>query len=369
MKVLVTGTRAPASMDLMRSLIQAGFQVYSADSMTFPLGRFVKGIEQHFTLPKPNRNTQAFINGLKALIIEHSINLVIPTCEEIFFVSQGYEDLSQHTRIFCEPFQKLLQLHNKFAFNQLVHEYGLDAPKSWLLNTHDNKSDLPLEKDLVLKPLFSRFGAHVLLKPPAQVIQDLSLKVPYVAQEFIEGKEYCSYAIAVAGKVVIQSCYHPKYTSGPAAGIYFEPASIKAITQFVSVFCEKYHFSGQIAFDFIVKEKRAYVLECNPRITSGFHFLADSLNWPELLQGIIQSNPTKDKPYMLGLAMTLYGRANFWSNPKMFIKDYKKAQDVLKSFPWLAAKSLLTMANIGLRMIKERKNFHEASTDDIEFNG
>jgi len=27
------------------------------------------------------------------------------------------------------------------------------------------------------------------------------------------------------------------------------------------------------------------------------------------------------------------------------------------------------LANIVVRMIKEKKNFHQASTDDIEFNG
>jgi predicted ATP-grasp superfamily ATP-dependent carboligase len=371
MKVLVTGTRAPASMDILRSLLKAGYEVYSADSMTFPLGRFVKGIKQHFSLPKPNRDLSAFKETLKNLVIKYKIDLVIPTCEEIFFVSQAYEELSPFTRLFCEPFPRLLSLHNKYVFNQLVQEYGLKAPTSWLLNSEEDKRHITADAAIVLKPIYSRFGAHLIIKPTQKEIDDLPLKVPYIAQKFISGKEYCSYAIADDGKVLVHACYHPKYTTGPAAGIYFEPAHIEAIHQFVTVFCNHYKFNGQIAFDFIVKDNQAYVLECNPRATSGFHMIADHINWNEILNGTSQDFTTPKTPFMLGLGMTLYGTHYFFSNPQEFIRDYKKAHDVLtnKAFPWIRLKSMITTANIVLRMIKEQKSFHEASTDDIEFNG
>lgn len=371
MNVLVTGGRAPASMDVMRSLIHQGYTVYSADSMNFPLGRFVKGLQKHFTLPKPNTQLQQFIQALKTIIIEYQIDLLIPTCEEIFFISQGYEELSQHARLFCEPFLRLNVLHNKFIFNQLALDYGLDAPQSWLLTTDEDKAKVPLNQDILLKPVYSRFGSHLIIKPSPQAITELKLTVPYVAQLFITGKEYCSYVIAEKGKILVQTTYHPKYTSGPAAGIYFESANIEAITHFVTVFCKKYCFSGQIAFDFIVREGKAFALECNPRITSGFHLISEQINWSTLLQGQEQNCLMPKHPYMLGLAMKLQGLHYFLKNPKGFINDYKMAHDVLKSkdYPWLGLKSFITITNIFCRMIKEKKNFHCASTDDIEFNG
>lgn len=371
MNVLVTGTRAPASMDIIRSLIHQGHKVYSADSLHFPLGRFVKGLTNHFTLSKPKQKLDLFIKEIETIIKTHAIDLLIPTCEEIFFLSQGHALLSKHTQVFFEPFARLNDLHNKFKFNQLVSQYGLNAPKSWLLNTGHDKVQLPSNQDIILKPIYSRFGSHLIIKPSQAKIASLALDIPYVAQEFITGKEYSSYAIADKGKVLINASYHPKYTSGPAAGIYFEPVEIEQLTDFMNIFCEKHQFSGQIAFDFILREGKAYALECNPRVTSGFHFISEQIDWLSLLQGQVQTYSLPSKPYMLGLAMKLHGFGYFCRNPKRFMSDYSRAHDVLKNnaYPWLGIKSLLTLANIMGRMFNERKNFHNASTDDIEYNG
>lgn len=371
MNVLVTGTRAPASMDIIRSLIKQGYQVYSADSLNFPLGRFVSGLKQHFTIPKPNRNLSQFISALKTILINYKIDLVIPTCEEIFFVSQSHDELSKYSRLLCEPFDRLNPLHNKYTFNQLALDYGLNAPKSWLLTTQEDKKKIPENETIVLKPVYSRFGSHVILKPSSKTIKELPLTRPYLAQAFLPGKEYCSYAIADQGKILIHSCYHPKYTAGPAAGMYFEPASIPSITQFIAIFCERYNFSGQIAFDFILEENETFVLECNPRATSGFHLIANQISWPSILQRQTQDSILSPQPFMLGLGMWLHGFSHFRKNRKQFIADYRKAHDVLKedAYPWLKLKSLITLADITLCMIKEKKSFHQASTDDIEFNG
>lgn len=371
MNVLVTATRAPATMDVMRSLIEQGHKVYGADSLLFPIGRFVKGIQKHFQVPAPNKDLPGFIAALKKIIIDYDITLLIPTCEEIFFVSQGYEELSQHTRLFCEPFAKLNSLHDKYNFNRMVHEFGLNEPDSWLLNTNEDKAKIPDNEEIVLKPVFSRFGAHLVVKPTRQMIEELELNVPYVAQKFIHGKEYCSYAIAEKGRVLVQACYHPKYLSGLAAGIYFEPETIAQITEFNEIFCKKANFSGQIAFDFILSDDKAYVLECNPRVTSGFHLIADQINWATLLEGKEQPYSPPSKPYMLALGMFMYGSKYFLKNPKDFIQDYRRAHDVLKNkaFSFIGLKSLITLANITAIMIRDGKTFHQASTSDIEFNG
>lgn len=371
MNVLVTGSRAPASMDIMRSLIKQGYQVYSADSMNFPLGRFVKGLKKHFTVPKPNRNLYPFLDALKTILIDYKIDLLIPTCEEIFFISKGYDMLSKYTRLLCEPFERLNPLHNKYTFNQLTLDYGLNAPESWLLTNQKDKGEIPKNEAIVLKPVYSRFGSHVILKPTQEKIDELPLNVPFIAQQFITGKEYCAYAIAHNGQTLIHSCYHPKYTAGPAAGIYFEPTNIKPISDFIKIFCQRYQFTGQIAFDFILKGDKAFVLECNPRITSGFHLISDCIQWSTILKGQHQKCQFPIQPYMIGLGMKIHGLNHLWANPKQFIHDYQKAHDVLKdrAYPWIGVKSLITMANILARMIKERKNFHQASTDDIEFNG
>jgi hypothetical protein len=36
---------------------------------------------------------------------------------------------------------------------------------------------------------------------------------------------------------------------------------------------KKLNFTGNISFDFIEKDKQYYIIECNPRITSGIHII------------------------------------------------------------------------------------------------
>lgn len=374
MNILVTGGRAPATMDIMRSLINQGFEVYGAESMLYPLARFVKGVKKHFVIPKPNHDLAAFLKAIKEIVIQYKIDLLIPTCEEIFHLSQGYEELSPHTKLLCEPFERLNQLHNKYTFNQLVSEYGLSAPQSWLMNTDKDKQALPKDAALVLKPVFSRFGTRTLIKPSQKIIAELAINEPYIAQHFIQGKEYSAYAIAHKGDVLIQSCYHSKYQAGRSTGIYFEPAEIKPITEFIKTFCKRFQFSGQIAFDFILENDKAYALECNPRVTSGFHLLTDKIDWHTILSGQRQydiPNMQYMQPYMLGQGMMLHCLKYIQKNPCQFIKDYQRAHDVLKhkAYPWLRLKSTLMMLNVLCRAARVKKGFYPASTYDIDFNG
>lgn len=371
MNILVTGARAPATMDMMRTLINHGYSVYSAESMHYPIGRFVKGLSKHFVVPKPNNDLHAYLNAVKKIIINYKIDLLIPTCEEIFHISQGHEDFSKYTRVFCEPFSTLHQLHDKYAFNQLVLSYGLNAPESWLINSAKDKEHLPQNEALVLKPIFSRFGSKTIIKPTQKTIEKLPVNVPYIAQRFITGKEYSTYTIAHEGTILVQSCYHSKYVAGRSTGIYFIPAEIKLIDDFIKHFCERHHFSGQIAFDFIISDNKVYVLECNPRITSGFHLIADCIDWPALLNNGIQKNTRSDQSLMLGQGMVIHSLKYLSKAPKIFIKDYQRAHDVLKNeaYPWLGLKSTLTMMNVIFRAIKVRKNFYPASTYDIDFDG
>ncbi|MCE0723713.1 MULTISPECIES: ATP-grasp domain-containing protein [Legionella] len=372
MNILVTGGRAPATMDIMRSLINQGYQVYSAESMLYPLARFVKGVKKHFVIPKPNHDLTAFLKAIKEIVIQYKIDLLIPSCEEIFYISQGHEELSTHTKLLCEPFERLNQLHNKYTFNQLVREYGLIAPQGWLISTDKDKHILPKDGVFVLKPVFSRFGS--LIKPSQKIISELTINEPYIAQQFIQGKEYSAYAITHQGEVLIQSCYHSKYQAGRSTGIYFEPAEIKPITEFIKTFCKRLQFSGQIAFDFILVNDKAYVLECNPRVTSGFHLLTDKIDWHSILSGQRQydiPNMQHMQPYMLGQGMMLHCLKYISKNPRQFIKDYLRAHDVLKhkAYPWLRLKSTLMMLNVLCRAIRVKKGFYPASTYDIDFNG
>lgn len=371
MKIMVTGSRAPAALELMRALYHQGHTVFSADSMKAPFSRYSKAVSKHILLPSPNRDLNHYFKTLKQAIIDNDIEILIPTCEEIFFISRFHKELSQYCQLFLEPLAKLTPLHDKFQFMKLVEDCDIGIPKTLLLNSNKDKELLD-QTIQVLKPVYSRFASFTLLKPTAKQIEQLDIKMPYVGQEFIEGKEYCAYAIAKNGKLICHAVYHPKYTAGSAAGIYFEAANPKGLKNFIEKLVKKINFTGQISFDFIENNSDLFVLECNPRATSGIHLMAQKINWQQALQGIPQSFQYPKNPKMLKFAMVSYGlKALFSKNAKAFIEDYRKADDVLNQSDdkWMHLKSLPSMTEIFYRCLKFKKTFKDAATDDIEWNG
>jgi len=371
MNIIVTGSRAPAALDLMRALHAEGHQVYSADSMRFALSRFSNAATKHIVLPSPNREMTAYITALKDAIIEHQIDILIPTCEEIFFIARFHKELSLYCELFLEPLEKLIPLHNKYQFIKLVKNCGIGRPKTICLQSNEDKKYLP-NYDFVLKPVYSRFASHTLIKPTKKQIKRLQITVAYVAQEFIEGKEFCAYCIAKNGKLISYAIYHPQYTAGAAAGIYFKPETLEEIKVFTENLIKKIQFTGQISFDFIEKNQTVYILECNPRATSGLHLIAHHINWGEALQGKVQPLNYTQKPKMLRLAMLSYGLKAFFSKKsKQFVCDYQKADDVLmhRGDGWMHLKSTLAILEIIFRCLRYKKTFKNAATDDIEWNG
>jgi predicted ATP-grasp superfamily ATP-dependent carboligase len=370
MKILVTGTRAPVALDICRSLDEQGFSVYSADSMHYPLSTYSSSIKQHFALPKPNKFPRQFANSISDIIKTKHIDILLPTCEEVFFLAHFHEQLSKKCRLLFDDIKQLKPLHNKYDFNKLASNFDILAPQSHLLLSNACKKSIRFS-EMVLKPVYSRFGDNALIKPSKKQVQQLDIKVPYIAQRFIPGTEYCNYAFAIKGKLLSHCCYRPKYRAGKA-GIYFEPVTNRQIVDFSKNLVESLEFTGQISFDFIVNSDGVFVLECNPRATSGFHLLKESINWQTLFNGCKQSSVPSENTKMLGFAMATYGMKHlFKKNSLTFLHDFMQAQDILKGTdtPFLTLRAYKTLGEIYLRMLKDRKNFKNASTDDIEWNG
>ena len=114
MNILLTGGRAPATLDLARAFHRAGHLVFMAESLRGHLSQPSNAIKANFVVPAPRQETEAFLFGLKKIIEENQIDLLIPTCEEVFHIAKGRDELP--CRVFAESIQKLDQVHNKWIF-------------------------------------------------------------------------------------------------------------------------------------------------------------------------------------------------------------------------------------------------------------
>ena len=375
MNILLTGGRAPATLELARAFHRAGHTVFMAESLRRHLSQPSAAVKANFVVPAPRQNKEAFLIALQHIIVEKKIDVLIPTCEEIFYVSMGRDQLP--CTVFAEPINKLNTFHNKWSF--VVNAIGMDlyAPETILINNQDDVLHAYAHwRNLVLKPVYSRFAARTLIKPPLQqALSTLKFETPWVAQEFLEGQQYCTYSVCHNGVVHAHTTYPTNYTAGQGAAIVFEHVEHPAIFNWVKAFVRENHFTGQIAFDFIQANGHLYALECNPRATSGVHLLASN---PMFVDTFLNPQPGFVTPldrstHMLSAAMLMYALPKAFKEGRFlhWLKTFFTSNDVILDFrdpmPFLfqlrSVFSYLALANrYGISPL-------EASTFDIEWNG
>jgi predicted ATP-grasp superfamily ATP-dependent carboligase len=381
-RILLTGARAPVALDLARKFSKAGHTVYLADSIALPLARWSRSVKRTFQVPAPASNPVLFVNALESICRSERIDLLIPTCEEIFFVASGLEQLQKVTQVLSESFETMHRLHSKWQFVQLIENLALEvqAPESHLLCDAEALEAFVRTrntKDWVFKPVYSRFASRTCVGPEHDRVSEIrpSESDPWLAQRRIKGQEFSTFSISSHGRVCAHACYRSKYRAGVGAGIYFLNVIDPRIQSFVDRFSEKMHFTGQVGFDFMYDEDGTlYVLECNPRSTSGLHMFEDL----ELANAYLQPTPeaivpTSETPRMLGavLALCTLPSAIVHGTIRSWISDYARARDVIFSWrdPLPMLLSPFSILEIGIRAIRTGNSLSQASTMDIEWNG
>lgn len=379
--VLVTGARSPAALEICRGLQASGSRVVAADSLYFPICRFSNAVDRCVQISPPRQNPKGFIEDLNRIVANEKVDIIIPTCEEVFHLALHQKEID--CAIFSGDIAQLSWFHDKYRFLQAARGHGISIPKTKLLTTRSSMLEIAetqvLEGErteaLVFKRVFSRFAEGTLIKPVLRQLDNIhpTEQNTYIAQEFIPGEEFCCYAIAVDGKPKAISIYKPIYRAGRGAGIYFQPESRPEIEAFVRSFVSGHSFTGQISFDFIATAGGpTYVIECNPRATSGVHLLNHDTDWNGMfgigLEDENHCHSPQKRPVMVALAMLIYGLKN--ARPHAFIHDWKRAKDVaFRRRDFLpAVGQLATMTEFLMRAVKHSVSPLAATTHDIEWN-
>jgi len=363
MKIAITSPRAPIVIEWVKIMQRSGHSVTVVDSLYFPVAKYSQGV--HFVkVSPPKLSFETYKEEIRAIVKEH--DLTIPTCEDIFFLSMALADSDLEHKVFIPENKLLFNLHNKFLFKSLMNQY-VRVPEMELVSTI-KQIDLN-KKDTLLKPVFSRFGRDIVRDVNKNNINGITIseEYPWVQQQFINGNALCNYSIIQNGEIISHVVYKPKYLVNGAASTYFEYTESEKCNRFIEKFAQDTNYNGQVAFDFIDDGTDLYILECNPRATSGLHLISDSIEYRD---GVFISN--KSKPHescrvsasiyiMFGLQYLLSGQF------KELKKDYKKAFNVAKDIPLYA--QLLTFLEMFGRMLYYRVPFTTASTFDIEYDG
>lgn len=281
MRILITGARAPVALELTRALGRAGHSVVAADSLPVTLAGASRHAAGAVRLPPPRRSPAAFIAALLDAVGRLGIELILPTCEEVFYLAMGHAQLAARARLFCEPIAALAPLHHKGAFQARAAALGLDTPRTAeLRSAAELRAALPAFPRYLLKPAFSRFATRVITNcgPHAGRRPLASCRPtpadPWLIQEYVAGAALCSYSVVHAGHVTAHCAYATPFTAGQGSGSAFVAVDGAASLEVARAIAAP-GYTGQLSLDFIrTPEGRLALLECNPRATSGAHLIA-----------------------------------------------------------------------------------------------
>jgi hypothetical protein len=391
-RVLITGGRAPAAIDLGRALRAAGAEVFVSDSLPFYIARGSRAFSGAFQHTSPRASLAGFISDLNGLITRHAITALIPTCEEVFWLARLRHHLPEGCALLADTFEALTSLHNKWTFQHMIEGCGARSPATTLLTSPKDLAPLQGQGHaLVVKPVFSRFAAQTLIQPTDAAMRAVrpSPASPWVAQAFIQGQEICAFILASRGQILARAAYLPTYRVGQGASVFFTPTHHPALDAFLTAFAARHHLHGQLAFDIIqAPDGQLYPLECNPRSTSGLHLLCTPPLAPHLgaafLTATTSETATPDTtattapispdqtPQMISVAtLLLSGPAALRRSPATFLRDWARAQDVMgrPGDPSPSWYQLYVTMRLLWAAWRQGVSTHQASSLDIEWNG
>ena len=289
MNILLTLGRMPKALELTRGLAASGCRIVIADPHKNHVCRYSNSVSQCFQVTAPNINAEAYIQELLEIIRSQDIELVIPVSEESIYCGLLKDQLPEGVRFFGPGFEMARRLHDKYRFNQLLHEYGFQAPLSAALGSLEAE-ELVREHDVVVKPRHASAGIDVrFLSRGSRLPNDLAR--PSIVQQRMHGRLLTSLSVAQQGRCLATSVYEGTIFSGTVAMALRRVDDINPITSFVESLIDKLNYDGFISFDIFVDDNgQASAIECNPRLTSGIH-LFDHLDVARAILNQTEINP------------------------------------------------------------------------------
>ncbi|KAI9840264.1 MAG: hypothetical protein M1837_001799 [Sclerophora amabilis] len=295
--ILVTGVGMSKGLSLARAFYEAGHHVIGADCEPngVPVnGRFSRALLRFYPLTRPGGEGGAtsYVQDLLSIVRKEKVDLWV-SCSGVASAAedgQAKEEIESQTACMAIQFDVKLTttLHEKHSFIEYTASIGLNTPETHHVSSRASAHKVlnnAIEKRYIMKNVgvddASRGDMTFLPRPTLSetyhhlLSMDISPQNPWVLQQYIRGKEYCTHALVVRGEV-------RAFVACPSSELlmYYEALpSQSALSQAMLEYTQQYaarspnRMTGHLSFDFLVEEKVKeqgtekvlYPIECNPR--------------------------------------------------------------------------------------------------------
>lgn len=357
-RVLITASRTPAALELVRAFGRSGSQVYTADSYRATLGGFSRYVDDHFLLPRAAQDPEAYRRRIALLHQQFNFDLIIPTAEETFHLA------GCNAPIFCVPLSLLKRLHSKILFLELAQASGFSIPETHWIETSESFSDDP--SNWVFKREFCRFGSGTVVgEVPNQ-------HGPWLVQQRLHGRELSCYSVGVKGEMTAFCIYEPLHRLPASSGLILKQVFHKAARDAMEKFHQQLNYTGQLSLDLIETPGGLFAVDCNPRATSGIHFFDGAPGFAQSFSPTVEVRTGSGGIRSFGPALpmllpSIRSKKQFQSLFRDWWKSKEAGWSLSDPLPHLGL--LLQTLETILRGAKDGVGFQVASTRDLEWDG
>ena len=296
MKILVTSARLPHALGVIRKFGEQGHEVYATDTFKTAPGLHSNHVTEAIITSSPKFDTRKFIDEVKEIVRTRSIDLVVPCFEEVFYLAKHRHEIAALTNLFFPPFDILARLHNKESFTELTQKLKLPIAQTRVARTQAELAAATREfKEYFARAAFSR-GGVTLLTNTGPLAGQVKLEEcqptagnPWLVQEFVQGKDICSFSVARDGRLAAHCTYEHPLTIEHAGGIVFESIDEPQSVEIAKMYIEATGYHGHVSFDYIKTDHGLSVVECNPRPTAGIFMMPAK----DYVDAVLTPNPER----------------------------------------------------------------------------
>lgn len=354
--ILVTGVGMTKGLALIRLFYEAGHTVIGADFEphgALACGRFSRSLARFYRLskPTPKGGFSPYIQSLLDIITKEKVDLWVSCSGVASAVEDGEAKEIVEARTACKAVQfdvKMTQiLHEKNSFIQHTSSLSLTAPETHMITNPATAMkilrDAPADRKYVTKTIgvvdAVRADMTLLPKSTPQATEKhiarlpISEDIPWILQQYIDGREYCTHALVIKGQVkAFVACPSAEllmhYEALPAQS----PLS-KAMLKFTETFARHggESFTGHLSFDFMVENGQAkdvgrvvlYPIECNPRAHTAVALFNRSTDMVDAYLSLVDYDAKR------GIATPVQQYSYYWVGHDLVTRVFLPALDFL----------------------------------------
>ncbi|MBJ7336899.1 MAG: ATP-grasp enzyme [Mycolicibacterium sp.] len=283
--VLISGGKMTKALQLARSFHSAGHRVVLVESKKYRFTghRFSRAVDAFHCVPEPT--SPGYAEALLDVARREGVDVFVPVSSPAASVHDSgarrlLDDVCEVLHVGPETVR---MLDDKAAFSEAASSLGLRVPDFRRITDASQVAefDFPAGRSYILKRIaYNPVGRMDLTRlsretPERNMAFANSLSIseddPWILQEFMDGKEFCTHGTVRHGWLQVYGC-----CESSAFQINYENIDKPEIRAWVEEFVGAYDLTGQVSFDFIEgADGHAYAIECNPRTHSAITMFYD----------------------------------------------------------------------------------------------